>query len=224
MTTARRRPSNRRPARRPARRPCGKAARRRQREARAFGGLLTAVFAIAAVTTYPVTSAIVITLVAITALTVYLARTGRLRLPTRVVQAPPGNYVHSIAAYQAMGPDDFEHAIAELARRDRAVRDTDVSGGKNDRGLDVLVTLHDGRRIAVQCKRYATTNRVGAPAIYTANGTFRAYHRCDQAVIVTTSAFTRDAERANAELDQPLTLIDHRRLTRWLSGGRPPWA
>ncbi|MFI9078308.1 restriction endonuclease [Streptomyces sioyaensis] len=70
---------------------------------------------------------------------------------------------------------------------------------------------------------HAPTNRVGAPVIYAVNGTYRAYHRCDQAVIVTTSTFTPDAQRANAELDVPLRLVDGRALGRWVSGGRPPW-
>ncbi|WP_246102566.1 restriction endonuclease [Streptomyces piniterrae] len=41
--------------------------------------------------------------------------------------------------------------------------------------------------------------------------------------MVTTSSFTPDAQRANAELDHPLRLVDGRALGRWVSGGRPPW-
>ncbi|TJZ57562.1 restriction endonuclease [Streptomyces piniterrae] len=55
----------------------------------------------------------------------------------------------------------------------------------------------------------------------------RAAYRCagglHQALIVTTSSFTPDAQRANAELDHPLRLVDGRALGRWVSGGRPPW-
>ncbi|WP_399094901.1 restriction endonuclease [Streptomyces sp. BBFR2] len=132
-------------------------------------------------------------------------------------------FTHSIAAYQHMSGSQFEHAIADLARRDPGVRMATVSGGANDRALDVLVQLTDGRRIAIQCKRFAAGNRVGAPVVYAVNGTYRAYHRCDTALIVTTSDFTQDARRANAELDQPLRLVDGRALGRWSAGGRPPW-
>lgn len=221
MTTARR-PSNRRPARRPR----GKAARRRQREARALGALLTAVFAVVVVSAYPVTSAIVIALAAATALTVYLARTGRLHLPAGLAGAtaaqPRRDFTHTIAAYQAMTADGFEHAMADLARRDPAVRSTEVSGGKNDRGLDVLVRLHNGDRYLLQCKRWK--GRVGSEEVMKINGTYRDIHGCVGAAIITTSGFTMDAQRTNAMLSTPLRLIDGRGLTRWASGGRPPWA
>lgn len=152
----------------------------------------------------------------------FLASTGHLRALARPV-AGRADFTHSIASYQHLTGPQFEHAIADLARRDPAVRTATVAGGSNDRALDVLVQLTDGRRIAIQCKRHAPNNRVGAPVIYAVNGTYRAYHRCDQAVIVTTSSFTPDAQRANADLDHPLRLIDGRSLARWASGGRPPW-
>ncbi|PJN38614.1 restriction endonuclease [Streptomyces sp. CB02959] len=228
MTTRarRRRSTSRRPARRPrvraARRPRGQAARRRARE-QATTRLVLAALVLAAVVAvareHPVATATLGILA--TATLVYLACTGRLHLPGS--PGPGQDVTHTLAAFQHMTGTQFEYAVADLARRDPAVRSATVSGGANDRGLDVLVVLRDGRRIAVQCKRYAEGNRVGAPAIYTANGTYRAYHRCDHAVIVTTSRFTRDAELANASLSEPLRLVDGRGLARWLGGGRPPW-
>ncbi|MFF0628738.1 restriction endonuclease [Streptomyces sp. NPDC004296] len=230
MTTRarRRRSTSRRPARRPrvraARRPRGQAARHRARE-QATTRLVLAALVLAAVVAvareHPVATATLGILATATATLVYLARTGRLHLPGS--PGPGQDVTHTLAAFQHMTGTQFEYAVADLARRDPAVRSATVSGGANDRGLDVLVVLRDGRRIAVQCKRYAEGNRVGAPAIYTANGTYRAYHRCDHAVIVTTSRFTRDAELANASLPEPLRLVDGRGLARWLGGGRPPW-
>ncbi|MFJ9468771.1 restriction endonuclease [Streptomyces caniferus] len=174
---------------------------------------------IAAIREYPLTTSILAALALAAVVLLVLVRTGRIQLPT----ASRADFTHSIAAYQHMSGTQFEHAIADLARRDPSVRTATVSGGANDRALDVLLQLTDGRRIAIQCKRYAPSNRVGAPVIYAVNGTYRAYHRCDQALIITTSAFTPDAQRANAELDHPLRLIDGRALGRWVSGGRPPW-
>ncbi|MGW7489449.1 restriction endonuclease [Streptomyces sp. NPDC054786] len=177
---------------------------------------------VAAFREYPVISSLV-TALALAATTAYfLASTRHLRALARPIGGR-ADFTHSIAAYQHLTGPQFEHAIAELARRDPAVRTATVAGGSNDRALDVLVQLTDGRRIAIQCKRHAPNNRVGAPVIYAVNGTYRAYHRCDQAVIVTTSSFTPDAQRANADLDHPLRLIDGRSLARWASGGRPPW-
>ncbi|MFH8569300.1 restriction endonuclease [Streptomyces sp. NPDC017993] len=200
-------------------------ARRRTRET-ATGRLIAAVIilatVVAAIREYPVTVSVVAALAVAAAVLLLLVRTGRINLPA----LPTGvraDFTHSIAAYHHMTGTQFEHAIADLARREPAVRAATVSGGANDRALDVLLQLTDGRRIAVQCKRYAPSNRVGAPVIYAVNGTYRAYHRCDQALIVTTSTFTPAAQRANAELDHPLHLVDGRALGRWVSGGRPPW-
>ncbi|MGX1850673.1 restriction endonuclease [Streptomyces sp. NBC_01456] len=186
----------------------------------AVGFLL--VIAVAVAREHPVTTGVLAALALVAAVAVLLVRTGRLQLPARPAAAR-ADLTHSIAAYQHMTGTQFEHAIADLARRDPAVRSATVSGGANDRALDVLLRLTDGRRIAVQCKRYAPSNRVGAPVIYAVNGTYRAYHRCDQALIVTTSTFTPAAQRANAELDHPLRLVDGRALSRWVCGGRPPW-
>ncbi|MFF8373797.1 restriction endonuclease [Streptomyces lydicus] len=216
----------RRPARtrRLATKPRRRTARRRGRRA-GTSHFIAVAFAlalvIAAFRQYPVTSSLLTALALAAAAVYFLAGTGRLHLPTR--PAGRADITHSIAAYQHLTGPQFEHAIADLARRDPAVRRATVSGGSNDRALDVLVQLADGRRIAIQCKRHAPNNRVGAPVIYAVNGTYRAYHRCDQAVIVTTSSFTPDAQRANAELDHPLRLVDGRALARWVSGGRPPW-
>lgn len=211
--------------RRPARKPRSRTVRRRTRQA-ATNRLIASAFLLALVVAafreYPVTSSILTALALAAAVGYLLIRTGHLHLPALPI-ASRVDYTHSIAAYQHMTGTQFEHAIADLARRDPTVRSATVAGGANDRALDVLLQLTDGRRIAIQCKRHAPTNRVGAPVIYAVNGTYRAYHRCDQAVIVTTSSFTTDAQRANAELDHPLRLIDGRALGSWLSGGRPPW-
>ncbi|MCR8578529.1 restriction endonuclease [Streptomyces sp. Isolate_219] len=223
---ARRRSAATRRPTRPKRRPRGKAARRRAREGKALTALLIGAFVVAAVSAYPVVSTIVIVLAAAAALTIYLSRTGRLRLPAGIAGAagvgPRRDLTHTIAAYQAMGYTEFEHAVADLARRDPAVRKTDVSGGKNDRGLDVLVHLHSGDRYLLQCKRWK--GRVGSEEVMKINGTYRDIHDCVGAAIITTSAFTADAERTNAMLPKALRLIDGRGLARWASGGRPPWA
>ncbi|MFF4603419.1 restriction endonuclease [Streptomyces sp. NPDC001339] len=224
--SARTRHSARRPrTRHPARRPRPRTVRRRTHRS-ATGRLVAAaiilVTVVAVFQEYPVTSSVLATLAVAAAVLLLVIRTGRLHLPG-LRTAAQADFTHSIAAYQHMTGTQFEHAIADLARRDPAVRAATVSGGANDRALDVLLHLIDGRRIAIQCKRYAPSNRVGAPVIYAVNGTYRAYHRCDQAVIVTTSTFTPDAQRANAELDHPLRLVDGRALGRWIAGGRPPW-
>jgi len=129
-----------------------------------------------------------------------------------------------LAQYRAMAPTAFEDAIAALARRSPDVARATRAGGSNDRALDVLVQLRDGRRILIQCKRY--TGNVGAPALYQVNGTYRSTHRCQMAVVVTTAGFTRSALEWNASLPRAerLRLVDGPALMAWARGGPPPWA
>lgn len=144
--------------------------------------------------------------------------------PRRPTTRRPSRLGADLAAYRALDPTAFEHAIADLARTHPTVATATRAGGAGDRALDVLVTLHDGRRILIQCKRY--TGNVGAPALYEVNGTYRATHRCQMAVVVTTAGFTRSALEWNASLPpaERLRLIDGARLMAWARGGPPPWA
>lgn len=125
--------------------------------------------------------------------------------------------------FLACDPVQFEHAVAELARRSPGVTAASVHGGADDRGLDVLVELRDGRRVLVQCKRYAPGNPVGSDAVQIVNGTYRDAHRCDEAVIVTTSRFTRSAVELNGVFVWPIGLMDGEGLVAWANGGPPPW-
>lgn len=124
------------------------------------------------------------------------------------------------ASHLSMSPSEFEHSIAALCRRDgcRRVR---VVGGAGDLAADVLATAPDGRKVLVQCKRYAIHNLVGSDHVQRVNGTYRDIHHCDLAIIVTTSAYTRDARTLARRVG--IRLIDHDGLARWAAGGRPPW-
>jgi len=66
----------------------------------------------------------------------------------------------TIAATDGMTGTQFEHYVAGLMRRCgfRAVR---VTGRTADLGADIVASTSDGRRVVVQCKRYAGT--VGSP-------------------------------------------------------------
>lgn len=140
------------------------------------------------------------------------ARTALLIRPLRI---PRQHAVH-----WPKDPYAFEQAVADLAYRDPQVRRATAQGGSNDRTLDVLVELHSGQRIHIQCKRYAATKPVDVNTVYAVNGTYRGNH-CDQAVIITTSRFT-DSAVAEAQRDG-IRLINNQALTEWANGGTPPW-
>lgn len=191
-------------------------------------GLLLAAAAIRAWTAQIVTALAVTAAVGLTVGAVYgrqylQNRTQRSRLANRVrwMPRPRAHRPADLNGYLALDPTAFEHAIADLARRDPHVYSAIRQGGANDRAADVLVALRDGRRIVIQCKRYQPRKAVDAGTVYELNGTYREYHHGNAAVIVTTSRFTASArEFANGV---GITLVDGPALTDWTAGGPPPW-
>ncbi|WP_329182812.1 MULTISPECIES: restriction endonuclease [Streptomycetaceae] len=123
--------------------------------------------------------------------------------------------VQSLDAVWRMDDREFEEYVAMLCRRDGC---TDVRrvGGAGDLGADVIGYLPDGRKLVIQCKRYARHRSVGSRDIQTFNGTARAEHEADVPVFVATCKYTSPA-RAFASKQQ-LTLIDTDLLGFWNSG------
>ncbi|MCX5263174.1 restriction endonuclease [Streptomyces sp. NBC_00199] len=124
-------------------------------------------------------------------------------------------------AYEALDPDEFEQAIADLCRRD-GCRDVDVVGGAGDLGADVVARTPDGRLVVIQCKRYCDANRVGSQDMQRFGGTCYTVHGADVAVVVTTSDFTGPALEYAGQCG--IVCIDGQDLLRWQEGGGPrPW-
>jgi restriction system protein len=137
--------------------------------------------------------------------------------------ALPAQGQRTLRAFLAMDHTRFEHAITELARKHPDVATATQCGQTADRGVDVLVHLHDGRRILLQCKHYKPGNNVGGPTVREIVGSVIA-NRCHAGAIITTSSFTAEAYATNGTLGHnALTLTDGQALEQWANGGRPPW-
>ncbi|MFJ4622388.1 restriction endonuclease [Streptomyces sp. NPDC088812] len=121
----------------------------------------------------------------------------------------------SLAAVWAMDDRAFEEYVAGLCRRDGCTEVRRV-GGSGDLGADVTGRLPDGRKIVVQCKRYAKHRSVGSRDIQTFNGTARAEHGADVPVFVASCVFTRPARDFAAR--HGLCLIDVDLLGFWNGG------
>lgn len=121
----------------------------------------------------------------------------------------------SLDAVWSMDDRQFEEYVADLCRRDGC---TDVKrvGGAGDLGADVTGLLPDGRRVVIQCKRYAKHRTVGSRDIQTFNGTARAEHGADVPVFVASCVFTKPARDFAAK--HQLVLIDINLLGFWNSG------
>ncbi|MEU8310341.1 restriction endonuclease [Actinomadura sp. NPDC048955] len=122
----------------------------------------------------------------------------------------------TLAQIDAMAPEVFESAVAELMIRD-AIAARRV-GGSGDQAADVIGEhAATGTRVVVQCKHTTIRASVGVQVIYQVNGTAGPAHRADVAVVVTNGGFTRSARR-NAEQFR-IALLDRAELERWATGG-----
>jgi restriction system protein len=157
-------------------------------------------------------------LAVLTAVAVGLIRAGRQEAQgerVRLAQEAQLQARRSLDVVWAMGDREFEEYVAKLCRRDGCTRVQRV-GGRADLGADVIGWMPDGRRLVVQCKRYAKHRTVGSPDLQKFNGTARSEHGADVALFVASCVFTRHARSFAAR--HQLTLIDVDLLGFWHSG------
>ena len=106
----------------------------------------------------------------------------------------------------SLSPDDFEEFVAEVW--EARGFETRVTQSSKDAGKDVIAKKN-GKRVAIQAKRYQPSNRVTSPEIQQ-YGSLLHDEAIDEVVIVTSSTFTNDAYRRAQEIG--LDLIDGERL------------
>lgn len=100
-----------------------------------------------------------------------------------------------------MTPREFEVFSADLLGKMGYV-DIELTQYTNDKGVDIIA-YKDDVRYAVQCKRYKEP--VGSPDMQKFIGAM-IHAKADKGLFITTSRFTREAERMAAE--HPIELID----------------
>ncbi|MEV5935820.1 restriction endonuclease [Streptomyces sp. NPDC052079] len=127
-------------------------------------------------------------------------------------------YAHDL---DALGPEEFEEAIAALCARDGCSQ-VEVVGGAGDLGADVVALSPDGRRLVFQCKRYGHDNKVGSQDLQRFGGTCFTVHEADVALVVTTGDFTEPAEDYAARCG--IVCVARDTLLAWNDGRTPaPW-
>jgi restriction system protein len=123
--------------------------------------------------------------------------------------------------YLALSPTQFEHALADLCRRDGCTN-VRVVGGAGDLGADVICTTPTGQRLVIQAKRFGPKTVVGSGDIQKVNGTYRDIHHASMAAVVTTNRFTKDALALAGRVG--IRTYDGTALSRWASRTGPaPW-
>ncbi|MFF4585526.1 restriction endonuclease [Streptomyces sp. NPDC001388] len=131
------------------------------------------------------------------------------------------DHVPDFPGYEALDPDEFEQAIADLCARDGCAG-VEVVGGAGDLGADVTAMAPNGHRLVIQCKRYGDGHKVGSQDLQRFGGTCFTVHEADIAVVVTTSDFTAPAVEYAQQCG--IVCVDAEGLRAWHSGSGPrPW-
>lgn len=120
-----------------------------------------------------------------------------------------------MAAMDAMNGRRFEHHVAKLLRRDGCT-DVTVLGGHGDRGIDVSGLTADGRRLVVQCKRFAPYLNITSPDMQKFVGAAKVLHSAQVALFVATCPFTAEALSIAAETG--ITVVHRGLLEQWSAG------
>ncbi|MCX5049567.1 MULTISPECIES: restriction endonuclease [unclassified Streptomyces] len=120
-----------------------------------------------------------------------------------------------MAAMDVMNGRTFERHIAKLLIRD-GCSNVVVQGGHGDRGVDVIGLTGDGRRLVVQCKRWAPYQTISSPDIQKFIGSAKVLYRAEVALFVATCPFTPDALRLAAETG--ITAVHRGALEEWGAG------
>ena len=116
------------------------------------------------------------------AVIIILAKTVKLKPDQRNLARVDLRTMDSLDGYE------FERIVADLLRSTGYSNVQRTTGG-GDFGADILATK-GGIRYAIQCKRYS--GNVGVKALQEAIGA-RDYYRCDKAMVITNSYFTKSA-------------------------------
>jgi restriction system protein len=126
-------------------------------------------------------------------------------------------YERDVAVTDHMSGADFEQYVARLLRG-CGCRGVRVSGRAGDMGADVTARTPDGRRLVVQCKRYA--GNLSSPDVQRFAGTARDIHGADVALLVTTGRPTTQALQVARQCR--IDLVDRPVLARWIATGISP--
>ncbi|RPE42417.1 restriction endonuclease [Streptomyces sp. Ag109_O5-1] len=120
-----------------------------------------------------------------------------------------------MAAMDAMNGRTFERHIAKLLIRDGCTNVV-VQGGHGDRGVDIIGLTADGRRLVVQCKRFAPYLNITSPDVQKFIGAAKVLYSADVALYVATCPFTAAALDIAAEAG--IIAVHRGKLEDWSAG------
>ena len=105
---------------------------------------------------------------------------------------------------KSMNPIEFEYYTADILAW-RGIK-TEVTSASSDDGVDIFAVAPDGKKCAVQCKRYSKAIQ---PDVLRELSGSQKLHDCDSALLVTTSRLTTAARKTAESLGIDVIDGDH---------------
>jgi len=115
----------------------------------------------------------------------------------------------------------FEEIVAELFRKEGF--EVELTQATRDGGVDIIAIsrrMNIWQKMIVECKRYAPQNKVGIAVVQRLLGV-KDQLRANKAVVVTTSSFTKDAQRIAHARFWDLDLKSYGDVIDWLQAPSP---
>ncbi|MFZ3595690.1 restriction endonuclease [Streptomyces sp. BH104] len=137
------------------------------------------------------------------------------RLQRLETTGPRSTHAVTMAAMDAMNGSQFEDHVASLLRRDGCT-DVVVRGGRGDRGVDITALTPDGRRVAVQCKRFAPYLSITSADMQKFLGGAKVLRISDVSLFVATCPFTTEA--VDIATETGVTVVPRGLLEEWSTG------
>ncbi|MFI9828299.1 restriction endonuclease [Streptomyces sp. NPDC051913] len=133
------------------------------------------------------------------------------------LEGPHGDGANTdvMSSIDAMSGREFEQHVAELLHLDGCT-DVVVQGGCGDRGVDITGRTPDGRRVAVQCKRFAPGLSITSSDMQKFVGAAKVLHVSEVALFVATCHFTREALKVATA--GGVTAVQRGMLAEWSTG------
>jgi restriction system protein len=123
----------------------------------------------------------------------------------------------TLSTVQTLSPTQFEEKVGELLVAHGELKSAMRVGGPGDLGADLIGTTPKGKYAVVQCKRYASTNKVTSPEMQLFIGMITVHHKADVGIFVTTSTLTRHAAALASDHSPLVHVIDGAILASMLS-------
>ena len=125
------------------------------------------------------------------------------------------NHYQSLQEVLNSSPTEFEFLSGELLLKQGLLLSCKRVGGAGDLGADLIGHDKQGKKVIVQCKRYAIGNKVGSPELQKFMGMIQIHHMADYGIFITSSEYSSPAKELAGKHKELIKLVDGQEIAKW---------